>query len=102
MDTVARVQTVDEAVCISLSRKCLMVMHWLIVAQIGLFNLGAATDLGEGKLWFQTAKKTWLFCCILPVVEGLGKLLILFFYKIQNLSYIHEFMAFNKSEYQLG
>ena len=48
---------------------------WLI-EQTGLFNLGKATCLGEGKLWIQTIftpLKNSNLRCILPIGEGLGK-----------------------------
>ena len=63
MDLATRVQILDEAVCISHSANILekgMNPTILppsmgnIVGQTGLFSLGMATGLGEGKHWIQT------------------------------------------------
>ena len=63
MNTAIQVQTLDEAVCISLSTNTLgkgmnptilPPAMGKIIGQIGLFSFGMATSLGEGKLWIQT------------------------------------------------
>ena len=62
MDTTTRVQTQDISVCLLHSNNTLGKYNYSIpskrkiVEQTGLFNLGMATDLGEGKLWIQTCK----------------------------------------------
>ena len=60
MDTVTRVQILDEADCISYNTNTLgkgmnlLSNYGQIVGQTELFNLGMATGLGEGKLWIAT------------------------------------------------
>ena len=58
MDTVTRVQILDEPVYISYSNstlgKGINPAFGQIAEQTELFNIGMATSLGEGKLWIQT------------------------------------------------
>ena len=63
MDMATRVQIPDKAVCVShnantlgkgMSPTLFSQAMLKMIRQIGLFNLGRATSLGEGKLWIQT------------------------------------------------
>ena len=54
MDTVTRVQILDETDCISHSTNTLGNPIVLPPAMGEFFSLGEATGLGEGKLWIQT------------------------------------------------
>ena len=60
MDMATQVQILDKTVCISNNANTLakdmnpIILLQAIVGQIGLFNLGMATGLGERKLWIQT------------------------------------------------
>ena len=63
MDTVIRVQILDETDYISHSTNTqsmnpiiLPLAMGKIVVQTSFFRLGEATSLGEGKLWIQTVK----------------------------------------------
>ena len=61
MDTVTRVQILDENDCISHSTNTLgkvwiqlfSLQLWVNSGQTGFLSLGEATSLGEGKLWIQ-------------------------------------------------
>ena len=60
MDTVTRVQILEEDVCnrMNILGKCMnptILPYYMgvIEGQIGLFNLGVRTNLEDGKVWIQ-------------------------------------------------